>query len=56
MKQETLQRLGHDEKALLPVDENVEQASETSSQLALLGGGGVVARKASNTDYLKKGR
>jgi len=31
MKQETLQRLGHDEKGLLPVDEDEDKDSESSS-------------------------
>ena len=31
MKQETLQRLGHDEKALMPVDENADEKLSISS-------------------------
>jgi hypothetical protein len=42
--------LGHDTGALMPIDDSVSQASQSSSQVALVKG------KSNTVDYLKKGR
>ena len=53
--QEQLKRLGHDERALIPHEEDSQsQISQTSSQLAITNG--VPARKQNTIEYLKKGK
>ena len=49
LKAETLQRLGHDEKALVPADNESQTSSVYSSQLSL-------ENKPRTIEYLNKGR
>jgi len=48
LKHETLARLGHDERSLVPIDETTSQGSMTSSLVEI--------KKPRAIEYLNKGR